>query len=44
VSNSIHPKALVSNKAVLGSGNIIGAYVIIEDGVVIGNHNTLLSG
>ncbi|MCW8901055.1 MAG: acyl-ACP--UDP-N-acetylglucosamine O-acyltransferase [Gammaproteobacteria bacterium] len=44
MSNSIHPTALVSDKAVLGSGNVIGAYVIIEDGVVLGNHNTLLSG
>lgn len=44
VSNTIHPTALVSDKADLGSSNNIGAYVIIEDDVVIGNNNTLLSG
>jgi len=44
VSNSIHPTALVSDKAELGNGNDIGAYVIIEDDVVLGDNNTLLSG
>jgi len=44
VSNSIHPTALVSDKADLGRGNDIGAYVTIEDNVVLGNNNTLLSG
>jgi len=44
VSNSIHPTALVSDKAHLGKGNIIGAFVIVEDGVTIGDNNILLSG
>lgn len=44
MSNSIHPTALVSDKAELGNGNDIGAYVIIEDDVVLGDNNTLLSG
>ncbi|MDH5600704.1 MAG: acyl-ACP--UDP-N-acetylglucosamine O-acyltransferase [Gammaproteobacteria bacterium] len=44
MSNSIHPTAIVSEKAVLGNGNTIGAYVIIEDDVAIGDNNTLLAG
>lgn len=44
MSNTIHPTALVSEKAELGSGNNIGAFVIIEDDVIIGDNNTLLSG
>ena len=44
VSNTIHPTALVSDKAQLGIGNNIGAFVVIEDDVIIGDNNTLLSG
>lgn len=44
MSNTIHPTAIVSDKAVLGSGNTLAAYVIIEDDVVVGDNNTLLSG
>ena len=44
MSNSIHPTAIVSDKAVLGNGNTIGAYVTIEDDVVLGDNNTLLNG
>ena len=44
MSNNIHPTALVSEKAQLGTGNKIGAFVVIEDDVIIGNNNTLLSG
>ena len=44
MSNSIHPTALVSDKAQLGSGNDIGAYVVIEDDVVLGDNNILFSG
>jgi UDP-N-acetylglucosamine acyltransferase len=44
MSNSIHPTAIVSDKAVLGKGNTIGAYTVIEEDVVIGDNNTLLSG
>lgn len=44
MSNTIHPSALVSDKAQLGSGNNIGAFVVIDDDVVIGDNNTLLTG
>jgi len=44
VSNTIHPTALVSDKAQLGSGNEIGAFVVIEDDVIIGDNNILFSG
>lgn len=44
MSNSIHPTALVSDKAILGSGNNIGAFVVIEDNVVLGDNNILMSG
>lgn len=44
MSNTIHPSALVSDKAHIGRGNNIGAFVIIEDDVVLGDNNTLLSG
>ena len=44
MSNTIHPTALVSDKAHLGKGNDIGAFVIIEDDVTIGDNNILLSG
>lgn len=44
MSNTIHPTALVSAKAQLGKDNNIGAFVVIEDDVIIGDNNTLLSG
>lgn len=44
MSNTIHPSALISNKANLGSGNTIGPFVVIEDDVSIGDNNVLLSG
>ena len=44
MNNTIHPTALVSDKAHLGKGNIIGAFVIVEDDVTIGDNNILLSG
>lgn len=43
MSNSIHPSALISDKAQLGTGNDIGAFVVIEDDVIIGDNNTFLS-
>lgn len=43
MSNIIHPTALVSDKAQLGSGNNIGAFVVIEDDVVLGDNNILFS-
>lgn len=44
MSNTIHPTALVSNKAQLGSGNNIGPFVVIEDDVIVGDNNYFLSG
>ena len=44
MSKTIHPTALVSDKAQLGKGNEIGAFVVIEDDVVLGDNNILLPG
>ena len=44
MSNTIHPTAIVSGKADLGIGNDIGAFVVIEDDVIMGDNNVLLSG
>ena len=44
MSNTIHPTALISEKANLGKGNNIGAFVVIEDDVTIGDDNILLNG
>ncbi len=44
MSNTIHPTALISDKARLGKGNNIGAFVVIEDDVIIGDENTFLTG
>lgn len=44
MSNIIHPSAIISEKANLGKGNNIGAFVVIEDDVIVGDNNTLLSG
>lgn len=41
LSNTIHPTALVSPRAHLGSGNHIGAFAIIEDHVRLGNDNRI---
>ncbi len=35
--NQIHPTAIVSSKAEIGSNNVIGPYTVIEDDVIIGN-------
>lgn len=43
MSNTIHHTALISDKAQLGKGNNIGAFVVIEDDVIIGNDNILLT-
>ncbi len=42
--NNIHPTAIVDSKAELGSGNTIGAYVVIEADVVLGDNNHLHTG
>lgn len=44
MTNLIHPTAIISEKAQLGKGNNIGAFVVIEDDVIIGDNNTLYSG
>lgn len=44
MSNTIHPSALISEKAKLGKGNDIGAFVVIEDDATLGDNNILLSG
>lgn len=44
VKNHIHPSAIVSDKARLGSGNHIGPFAVIEDDVEIGNDNHLHAG
>jgi len=41
VANQIHPTAIVSEQAQLGSGNIIGAFVVIEDDVILGDNNRI---
>jgi UDP-N-acetylglucosamine acyltransferase len=35
----IHPTAIISDKAIIGKNNHIGAYVVIHDNVTIGNNN-----
>ena len=39
MTNQIHTTAIVSKNAELGSGNIVGPYVVIEDNVVLGENN-----
>jgi len=39
LSNTIHPTAIVSPRAELGSGNYIGPFAIIEDDVRLGDNN-----
>lgn len=39
--NEIHPTAIVSDQAELGTGNVIGPYTIIEDNVRLGNNNRI---
>ena len=39
--NAIHPTAMVHPDVELGSGNVIGAYSIIEAGCSIGDHNLI---
>ena len=39
--NTIHPSAIVGQRAQLGDGNEIGPGCVIEDGVAVGSHNKL---
>lgn len=38
-NNTIHPTALIHPSVKMGSGNFIGAFVILEENVVLGNDN-----
>ena len=40
-SNTIHPTAIVSPYATIGKGNKIGAFVVIESNVVLGDNNII---
>ena len=44
MTNTIHPSAIIDPKAELGSGNIIGANVLVEADVVLGDNNILHTG
>ncbi|MDR9435969.1 MAG: acyl-ACP--UDP-N-acetylglucosamine O-acyltransferase [Thiohalophilus sp.] len=44
MSNTIHPTAVVSDQAQLGSGNQVGPFVVIHDDVILGDNNVLHSG
>jgi UDP-N-acetylglucosamine acyltransferase len=41
VPELIHPTAIVSARATLGRGNVIGPYAVVEDDVVIGDDNRI---
>jgi len=40
-SGSIHPTAVISSEATLGSNVTVGAYAVIEDGVDVGNNSVI---
>ena len=44
MTNQVHPTAIISEQACLGSNNIIGANVQIDADVVIGNNNIIMTG
>lgn len=44
MDNTIHPTAIISEHAKLGSGNRIGPFVVVEDNVEMGNDNILHAG
>ncbi len=44
MSQSIHPSAIISDKASLGKNNKIAANVIIEDDVILGDNNIIMAG
>lgn len=39
----VHPTAIVSDAAVIGSGSIVGPYSVIEDGVILGENCSVAS-
>ncbi|WP_455365420.1 acyl-ACP--UDP-N-acetylglucosamine O-acyltransferase [Kaarinaea lacus] len=41
MTNQVHPTAIVSEQAQLGSGNTIGAFVVIENDVTLGDNNRI---
>jgi UDP-N-acetylglucosamine acyltransferase len=42
--SQIHPTAIVGKNVQLGKDNVLGPHVILEDGVKLGDRNTLLAG
>ncbi|MBN1493838.1 MAG: acyl-ACP--UDP-N-acetylglucosamine O-acyltransferase [Candidatus Omnitrophica bacterium] len=42
--NTIHERAVVSKKAILGDNNTIGPHAVIEEGVTIGSNNMICPG
>lgn len=42
--SNVHSTAIIGQKVVMGTGCVIGPHVIIEDGVKLGSHNTLMAG
>lgn len=41
--NEIHPTAIIGTDVLMGNGNVIGAYTIIEGNVIIGDGNIIMS-
>lgn len=41
--NKIHPTAIIGKEVVLGEGNTIGPYSVIEGKTYIGDNNTICS-
>jgi UDP-N-acetylglucosamine acyltransferase len=41
--NSIHPTALIGRDVEMADGNVIGPFVVVEDGVKLGSHNKILT-
>lgn len=39
--NTIHPSAIIGKNVRLGDGNAIGPGCVLEEGVILGSHNTL---
>ncbi|PIQ86466.1 MAG: acyl-[acyl-carrier-protein]--UDP-N-acetylglucosamine O-acyltransferase [Candidatus Omnitrophica bacterium CG11_big_fil_rev_8_21_14_0_20_45_26] len=43
MSNQIHDRAIIGKQVELGNDNVIGPYVVIEDGVKIGSNNEIMA-
>lgn len=42
MNNKIHPTAIVSTSAEIGTGNVIGPFAVIDENVRLGNDNTVM--